>query len=102
MANLDSLGSHLTLLKCTEIRTFLSLRQLAFCTLMTIVDYTHGGGVTKNRTYSTEEAAEVLGISKSTILRWFKQGRIEEVRRDRNGWRVFTQADLTAIRKKVG
>lgn len=53
-------------------------------------------------TYSTEEAASKLGISKSTLLRWFKQGRIEEVRRDRNGWRVFTGADLKAIRKRMG
>lgn len=53
-------------------------------------------------TYSTEEAAAKLGISKSTILRWFKQGRIDEVRRDRNGWRVFTAADLKAIRKRMG
>lgn len=52
-------------------------------------------------TYSTEEAAAKLGISKSTILRWFKQGRIEDVRRDRNGWRVFTGADLKAIRKRM-
>lgn len=52
-------------------------------------------------TYSTEEAAAKLGISKSTILRWFKQGRIEDVRRDRNGWRVFTGADFKAIRKRM-
>ncbi len=53
-------------------------------------------------TYSTEEAAAKLGVSKSTILRWFRQGRIEEVRRDRNGWRVFTGADLKSIRKRMG
>lgn len=54
------------------------------------------------RTYTTEEAAVLLDISKSTILRWLKQGRIDEVRRDRNGWRVFTAADIEAIRKRVG
>ena len=58
--------------------------------------------MSSSQTYSTEEAAEKLGISKSTILRWFRHGRIDEVRRDRNGWRVFTPADLDAIRKKVG
>lgn len=58
--------------------------------------------MSEGQTYSTEEAAEKLGISKSTILRWFKQGRIDEVRRDRNGWRVFTTSDLKEIRKKVG
>jgi excisionase family DNA binding protein len=58
--------------------------------------------VAAKRTYTTEEAAEILGISKSTILRWLKQGRIEEVRRDRNGWRVFTAADIEHIQNKVG
>jgi excisionase family DNA binding protein len=61
-----------------------------------------GVRVTTRRIYSTEEAAEKLGISKSTILRWLKQGRIEEVRRDRNGWRVFTAADIETIKKRVG
>lgn len=58
--------------------------------------------MSEGQTYTTEEAAEKLGISKSTILRWLKQGRIDEVRRDRNGWRVFTASDLKEIRKKVG
>jgi excisionase family DNA binding protein len=54
------------------------------------------------RTYSTEEAAKELGIAKSTLLRWFRERRIEEVKRDRNGWRVFTRADITKIKRKVG
>lgn len=58
--------------------------------------------MSKGQTYSTEEAAQKLGISKSTILRWLRQGRIDEVRRDRNGWRIFTSTDLEAIRRKVG
>jgi hypothetical protein len=27
---------------------------------------------------------------------------VEEVKRDRNGWRVFTRADINMIRRKVG
>ena len=53
-------------------------------------------------TYSTEEAAAKLGISKSTILRWLKKGFDAKVRRDRNGWRVFTAADVKAIKKDMG
>lgn len=66
---------------------------------MTIVT---GAVVAGKPTYTTDEAAKALGISKSTILRWLKQGRIDEVRRDRNEWRVFTQADIDAIRKRIG
>lgn len=53
----------------------------------------------QDKTYSTEEAAKELGISKSTLLRWFRQKRVLDVRRDRNGWRVFTSADIKRIKK---
>jgi len=53
------------------------------------------------RTCSTDEAAKELGLSKSTLLRWFREGRIPDVKRDRNNWRVFTTADIERIRKVV-
>ncbi|TPK96707.1 MerR family transcriptional regulator [Mesorhizobium sp. B2-4-12] len=55
--------------------------------------------VPSEKTYSTDGAAKELGISKSTLLRWFREKRIEDVKRDRNGWRVFTPADVKRIRK---
>ena len=54
-----------------------------------------------DRTYSTEEAAKEIGISKSTLLRWFRERRIADVKRDRNGWRVFYRADIVRIRKAL-
>ncbi|QKC89477.1 helix-turn-helix domain-containing protein [Mesorhizobium sp. NZP2234] len=58
-----------------------------------------GGYVKDDRTYSTDEAAKKLGISKSTLLRWFREKRISDVKRDRNGWRVFTLADIESVKK---
>lgn len=52
-------------------------------------------------TYSTEQAAEAAGISKSTLLRWIKHGVVPDVRRDRNNWRVFTRRDIQLIKKVV-
>ncbi len=52
-------------------------------------------------TCGTAEAARRLGISKPTLLRWFAQKRIGEVRRDHNNWRVFTDQDLRRIRNEV-
>lgn len=52
-------------------------------------------------TLNTVAAAQQLGVSKSTLLRWFKQGKIADVARDRNGWRVFTAADISRIRKEM-
>jgi excisionase family DNA binding protein len=53
------------------------------------------------KTLNTNEAAKRLGVHRSTLLRWFSQKRIGDVRRDRNNWRVFTLQDLERIKKEV-
>lgn len=50
-------------------------------------------------TYSTKEAADILGVSKDTLLRWLELGYVEEPDRDERGWRVFTTRDLAIIRQ---
>lgn len=74
-----------------------------FCGL-SIFKYIHPLGeqrVTGQKTYSTEAAAAELGISKSTLLRWIKEKRIKDVRRDRNNWRVFSERDVQLIRANM-
>lgn len=45
------------------------------------------------------EAAAAAGISKPTLLRWIKLGKIADAaRRDRNGWRIFDQHEVARIR----
>lgn len=45
------------------------------------------------------EAAAAAGISKPTLLRWIKLGRIADAaRRDRNGWRIFDQDEVDRIK----
>lgn len=53
------------------------------------------------KTYSTDAAATQLGISKSTLLRWIREKRISDVRRDRNNWRVFSERDIQLIKAKL-
>lgn len=53
-------------------------------------------------TYSCAEAARALGVSRNTLLRWFREGRIGGVSRDRRGWRSFSEADLDRIRRELG
>ena len=48
--------------------------------------------------YLTQEAAALAGISKATLLRWLKNGDVREPKRDRRGWRIFSDADLHEIR----
>ena len=62
-------------------------------------DYMQRAESRREQTYSTDEVAKELGLSKSTLLRWFREGRISDVKRDRNNWRVFTAADIERIRK---
>jgi len=51
---------------------------------------------------STAAAAKELGVSKATLLRWIREGKTLDVRRDRHNWRVFTTADIRRIRKDMG
>ena len=50
------------------------------------------------KTYSLADAARQLGIAPITLKRWLLTGKVAEVGRDRNGWRVFTEADIERIR----
>jgi excisionase family DNA binding protein len=56
-------------------------------------------GVGREQSYSTAQAAKKIGISKPTLLRWIREKRISDVRRDRNKWRVFTDADIQRIKR---
>lgn len=45
------------------------------------------------------ETATAAGISKPTLLRWIKDGKIADAaRRDRNGWRLFAPAEVEKIK----
>lgn len=49
--------------------------------------------------YRLKEAARRVGVSAITLKRWLLAKKVAEVHRDRNGWRVFTKADITRIRR---
>jgi excisionase family DNA binding protein len=52
--------------------------------------------------YRTMEACRILGISKTTLLRWLKQGDICETnRRDFRGWRLFTREEIEQVKKQI-
>jgi DNA modification methylase len=45
-----------------------------------------------------KDAARELGIAPITLKRWLLSGKIHDVKRNRNGWRTFTQDDLKRIK----
>jgi predicted site-specific integrase-resolvase len=52
--------------------------------------------------YRTREVAQTVGISRLTLLRWLSSGIIQGIpRRDRRGWRLFTQAEIGRIKDEV-
>lgn len=52
--------------------------------------------------YRTSEACKEVGISRATLFRWLKTGILEDVmRRDRKGWRLFTQDDINRIKSEA-
>jgi excisionase family DNA binding protein len=53
--------------------------------------------------YRTAEACKLAGISKITYLRWVREGQISDVvYRDRRGWRLFTEDDLSRLMAETG
>lgn len=48
--------------------------------------------------YRTSEVCRRVGISRSTLLRWLKEGclNISDFR-DRRSWRLFTETDVKKI-----
>lgn len=51
------------------------------------------------RSVYLHEVASEIGVAAITLRRWLLAGKIPEVSRNRNGWRVFTPRDVVAIRK---
>jgi len=47
--------------------------------------------------YSTKQAAQQIGVSKETLLRWLRDRLVKEPPRDRRGWRVWTQQDIERV-----
>jgi predicted site-specific integrase-resolvase len=53
----------------------------------------------KQKLYRLTEAAKRVGVSPITLKRWLIAKKVAEVRRDRNDWRVFNDADIERIRR---
>jgi DNA-binding transcriptional MerR regulator len=45
-----------------------------------------------------KEAAEAIGVSAPTLKRWFRDQKVRDVARDRNGYRVFEPEDVARLR----
>lgn len=49
-------------------------------------------------TYTTHEVANIVGVTKKTLLNWLKSNRIPEpIRNEKNNYRVWTAEDIAFI-----
>lgn len=51
--------------------------------------------------YWSLELCRKASISRSTLLRWLKEGILKEPIRDRRGWRIFSEEELDKIKAEV-
>lgn len=52
--------------------------------------------------YRTAEVYRMIGISRNTLYRWLKNGVLgERERRDRRGWRLFTEDEVDILRSET-
>jgi len=51
--------------------------------------------------YRTQEACRRTGISRATLFRWLKSGIVKKSYKDRRGWRLYTEKDLSEIRDEA-
>ena len=51
--------------------------------------------------YSTTETCHKTGISRATLYRWLQKGLLSQQRKDRRGWRLFTEEDLQKIQAEI-
>lgn len=47
--------------------------------------------------YTTKEVLEIVGIARATLYKWLRDGKIPEVNRDRNYYRIFTEDDVNRM-----
>ena len=50
-----------------------------------------------NNFYKTKYILDKIGITRPTLCKWLKEGKIPEVPRDRNNNRLFTRKDIENI-----
>ena len=53
------------------------------------------------QTWTRAQVAERLGVTSKTLYTWEKEGKIESPERDWRGWRVYTEAQVEALSRKL-
>src|SRR5215471_15199857 len=48
--------------------------------------------------FSLIEVSRLIGVHRTTLLRWISAGKVPDARRDRHGWRLFSEEQVETIK----
>lgn len=51
------------------------------------------------KTFTTQQAADMLRVHKNTLLNWIRLGKIRDVARNPKNYRIWTLKDIQAAKK---
>ena len=52
----------------------------------------------KSNVYSSHEICKRFDITKKTLFKWEKNGKISKVKKDWRGWRIFSEENVKEIK----
>lgn len=55
----------------------------------------------KKAKYSAAEICRMFDVTKTTLFKWEKEGKLPKVKKDWRGWRVFTDDNIKEIRSII-
>jgi len=47
--------------------------------------------------FQTKEVSKIAGVHRDTLLRWLREGKIPEPKRNRNNWRIFSKKEIESV-----
>ncbi|MCZ4088763.1 MerR family DNA-binding transcriptional regulator [Sinorhizobium psoraleae] len=56
---------------------------------------------TKSRHLTIAEAANLLGVSVSTLRNWDRQGKLKPRRHPINGYRMYDRAEIVGLKEQI-
>lgn len=51
--------------------------------------------------YSSQDICKIFDVTKKTLFKWEKDGKISRVKKDWRGWRIFSDDNVKEIKKLI-
>ena len=55
----------------------------------------------KKSTYATKDVCTRFDVTKTTLFKWEKEGKLRKVNKDWRGWRIFSDENIKDIRNII-